>query len=889
MPISSQNCYDQYIQLKASKEAPKSAEVDELLRCAKDSTQIIEIAHFFSVRYYIKKKYSLAIKYANIEVDHFIETQKSTVSFENALYNLGRFYFVNRQFSEGVRCFENVIAANITQNKVARSYVELGKYYRRKGELYKALDYSKKGIYLLETDSNKDIDSESSLLSSYINTTIIYDALKTKSASLEGIALLAKADSLIQKEKRLLTRTKFYSLNAGYANLYGNRFLNNFEKAKYYYERNLHKGLELKDSMVISNSYVNLGELHLNHKKDSALFFLERSLRFNKNNKIRKAESYRNISNYNMEQGKYELALENIEISLSWSFGQKGEVTNTPPTQLNLYETGDRRDVFKALRSKIIILLNLYETTKDRSYVERVLGTVTISDRLVAMIIENSYEINTKLLWRKEASEVYVLGIRAAHLLKDEVAMFRHMEKNRALLLIQGIKENTLQFNLPKELLDKRLALTKDILSLEDKIHANTNVYSKEKDALFELKEYYRAFNDSLYRVNPQYFDEKLKMESLSLSDVRKALDLNTVIVSYALDENYGEEKSLFGLVISYNHTFSFKVKNTEEVLLNLEQYKQFISKPLKTKKELAFFKEVSFSLYNELFPGEHLKKIIVDKHLVLIPDVGMQNIPFEAFNVNEKSIKYLIEQNDISYTYSMSFLEQTGETERKTDLNFAGFAPIRFSAMGLPVLQNTEDEILSINTVLKGDTYLFEQASKEIFLEKSKNARIIHLATHATSGEKPEVYFFKDTIKLHELYTHKNNADLVVLSACQTNIGKINKGEGVFSLARGFFYSGANAVISSLWNVNDTSTSSVMKYFYEDLEASSSKVKALGNAKRKYLKKHSLSETSPYYWASFVLIGDTTPTFEHNFTPYYIIGFLLITILSFIFFRKKG
>ncbi|MBW1298441.1 CHAT domain-containing protein [Aquimarina litoralis] len=889
LPISGQNCYEQFVKLKEDKKVFEEIEIDNLLDCTSDTAHIIEISHFFSVHFYKKRKYSLAIKYAKIEVDHFTDQLKNSVAYENALYNLGRFYFKNREFTKGVVCFKNVIETNITSIKVARSYGELGKYFRRKGELYIALDYSKKGIYLLEKEPSKNNSLELSLLSLYINTTIICDELNTKTSSDQGVQLLKKADSLILLNPKILSQYNFYSLNATYANLYANKYLNDFSKSKYYYTKNLEKGIEQKDSSLISNSYVNLGELYYNRRNDSALFYLEQSLVYNTDDINKKAGSYRNIANYFNERKNYELALENIKNSLSWSFGLNGKITNQAPSELQLFETTDRRNVFRALRSKITILFGLYEKNQDPKYLKEVIHAVTISDRLVTVIIENSFEINTKLLWRKEASDTYTMGVRAAYLLQDKVAMFRFMEKNKALLLIQGIKENTIQYDLPKGLLDKRLALKESILSLENSVHQNQDIYTKEKDSLFELKKMYQAFNDSLYKVNPKYIDEKLRIEPTLLSDVKEKLDSNTVIVAYALDEQNHEVQNIFGLVITSKNTFSFEVKNTNDLLINLDQYQSLISKPLKKKKELNSFKEVSYSLYQQLFPGEHLKKLIKNKHLVLIPDVSMQNIPFEAFNVSENSLKYLIEQNDISYTYSASFLEHNSRTKRKTNSDFIGFAPIQFSNANLPELGTTEEEILSINTIVKGDTYLLDQASKEMFMKKSEDAKIIHLATHANSGEKPEIYFFKDTIRLHELYTYKNNSDLVVLSACQTNLGKINKGEGVFSLARGFFYSGANTVVSSLWNVNDTSTSSIMKDFYEDLDASSSKVKALSNAKRKYIKEHSLSEVSPYYWASFVLIGDTNQVFENNFTAYYIIGFLILIFFIFIFFRKKG
>ena len=76
-------------------------------------------------------------------------------------------------------------------------------------------------------------------------------------------------------------------------------------------------------------------------------------------------------------------------------------------------------------------------------------------------------------------------------------------------------------------------------------------------------------------------------------------------------------------------------------------------------------------------------------------------------------------------------------------------------------------------------------------------------------------------------------------------------------SLARGFFYSGAQSVVATLWNIDDQSTTEIMTQFYKNLREGSSKSRALHLAKLSYLENHSLSEISPHYWASFVLLGE--------------------------------
>ncbi|WP_459210815.1 CHAT domain-containing protein [Aquimarina rhabdastrellae] len=887
--MSSQNCYEHYLILKAQDKIT-AKEVDELLNSYCDNAkEYAEVVHYFAMYFYKKKEYDLAIEYCKVEANYFEKEGSINFDYENVLFNLGFFHHKNQEFSKGISYFQKVISTNVTQNKVARSYGEIGKYYRRKGEFYKALEYSKKGIHLLETDTIENAYSQKNLLSLYINTSLICDFLDNKEASFEGISFLKRADSLVKLHKNILTLNRYYSLNAAYANLYATEYLNDFDKAKKYYSKNLNRAFKDEDSWVIANSYVNLGELYLQHKKDSALFYLEKSLVYEKDDEIKNAESYRNIAVFYNEKKNNELALKNIEKSLNWSFSQDEELINKRPTSLQLLETTDRRNIFIALRTKIKILLGLYHQTKKISYLEEAIQVVDISDELVDIIIDDSFEISTKLLWREEASKTYMLGINIAYLLGREETMLNFMEKNRALLLIQAIKENIKQEELPKKVLNKRLKLKKNILKLEEEVlNQKEEDYNKKKDFLFELKEEYQVLNHSIYKKNLGFFNSKSEIEKLSIKDIQNELDTNTVIISYALDENKSDDKGLYGVVLSKEKYFSFKLNNTNDFLSKVDEYRVLISKPLKTKQELNRFRTIAYALYTNLFPGTELQELIKNKNLLVIPDISLQDVPFEALNTNNKELEYLIEHNNISYAYSISFLQQNKEIKRQTKRDFIGFAPVDFSNKTLASLHNTKEEISTINEILDGEAYLFNEANKKSFLTKSIDAKIIHLATHAKSSKNPEIYFVNDTIKLHELYTHKNNADLVVLSACETNIGKVNKGEGVFSLARGFFYSGANAVISSLWNANDTSTSSIMKDFYEDLYKSSSKVEALGNAKRKYIKEHSLSDKSPFYWASFVLIGDTNQTFNKGFNWLYLIGFIAVFIFI-LFFSKKG
>jgi len=106
-------------------------------------------------------------------------------------------------------------------------------------------------------------------------------------------------------------------------------------------------------------------------------------------------------------------------------------------------------------------------------------------------------------------------------------------------------------------------------------------------------------------------------------------------------------------------------------------------------------------------------------------------------------------------------------------------------------------------------------------------------------------------------------------------------------SLARGFFHSGAESVVSSLWDVQDLSTSFIMNEFYKNLRDKQTKSEALRNAKLTYLDTHMLTEASPSFWASFVLLGNTDPLFKEQTSVWWWLGILPALLLLFLMYRK--
>jgi len=171
-----------------------------------------------------------------------------------------------------------------------------------------------------------------------------------------------------------------------------------------------------------------------------------------------------------------------------------------------------------------------------------------------------------------------------------------------------------------------------------------------------------------------------------------------------------------------------------------------------------------------------------------------------------------------------------------------------------------------------KGDGYFHKEATEENFKQQAPNYQYIHIASHSFANDfypalsgiafsQPDTTGFNPdkhedgTLYAGESYNlDLSGADLVVLSSCQSGLGRLVKGEGFLSLSRGFLYAGTSNIVFSLWNVKDLQTRELMGYFYSKLLDGESYADALRGAKLKLLNNPKNAE--PKYWAAWVLVG---------------------------------
>jgi CHAT domain-containing protein len=266
---------------------------------------------------------------------------------------------------------------------------------------------------------------------------------------------------------------------------------------------------------------------------------------------------------------------------------------------------------------------------------------------------------------------------------------------------------------------------------------------------------------------------------------------------------------------------------------------------------------------------------------LIIVPDAAIGTIPFEALvsqrglDDDLRSNQYLLHNFAISYDYAATLTVNKTRSDDKSAKKDAILlaAPVSFEYEGqnlveLPDSEKEIDEIskLFLDAQISAVTTTGEGASEKMIKTTTlSDFRFIHLATHGVVNQsKPELSRIflvpgeseDGSLYSGEIYNLKCNANLVTLSACETGLGQVAKGEGIVGLSRALQYAGAKNLIVSLWQVADKSTADLMIEFYRssiqsDVNNYSTDLRA---AKLSLLASEAYH--SPYYWAPFILIG---------------------------------
>lgn len=488
--------------------------------------------------------------------------------------------------------------------------------------------------------------------------------------------------------------------------------------------------------------------------------------------------------------------------------------------------------------------------------------------------------------------------------------------KNSVDKIVSGLIEAALsrEFGIPEsnrlitfmETVDSHSLVNKFLLNRE--LAGNSKLYKLVEEQQFiraqitQIKK--QQQNSGEGDLSQELFEKELELKSLQEKLASESRG-NALFEKPEINLGAVSDKSIFKFKAVGDILYKIHIHNgqvtygkTGDYTALTEEIKGFLTGLTDLQVELGTLRAQGESLYRKLFQSP------LDPTLptVILPDGLLYFLPFGLLVENNH---YLMENHTISYAANLSIIQAGIIPDKgKRNQGVAFFAPAysgslagdQLAVRGVPyALKGAQEEVDEIAKLVQGKKYTGDAASKTAFKALADDVSIVHLAMHSTlNDEDPELssLIFSDAEKdyeLHisELYGLNFDADLAVLSACNTAIGGFKDGGSLVSMHHAFTTAGIPATLASLWNAPDQSTKEIMVSFYTYLKEGKNKAQALRLAKLDYLDRTKNEKLDhPFYWAGFILSGNDAPIpFSEPFWTLPVIGTLLLSMLAILLF----
>lgn len=772
---------------------------------------------------------------------------------------------------ETLQKFQEIIRlSKIKQDKVWEvvALISSGLIYEQLGEFQTAVDFYLKGLTLSREIGNRQYEG-----SSLNNLAVSYNSF----GEYETAIFYLNQALEIQRETGNRRGEAINLNNLGMSNY----LLGNMPKAKEFFEKSLVIRRETKDQKGEGNILSNLGMVaEQSSEYAKAIEYFDQSLM------LRRATS---------DKTGEATTLRGLGKTL-WLSGDKLKAAETfEQANILARNIGDRRveaDTFYWLaiveKQRENLPKAFENIEKGLQIIEQIRGEIVNPELRASYFstVQQFYEFYTELLvsrYEKSNDE------------RDIALALEMSERARTRSLTELLQEARINFrqNVDEKSLEKAQELQD---ALNAKYRQRTQILSgkpteeqiaKITNEINSLKTELENLQIKIRRENPRYAD-LTQGTSISAKEIQNLLDDETVLLEYKL----GEKRSFLWLVKKDSvEIFTIPSRKIIEAAAK-DFYASIISR---NKSKEAKTAELSEKL-NETLLGL-VEKEIENKRLAIVADGILQFIPFAALGNPTSQIR-----NEIVVLPSASVLAELrrNSSAKKTPAKtLAIFADPIFDANDARLINKSSEKSTQLGKILRdfnlgenlprllssrieaqnisafagknqADLNIdFDANRKNATSETLANYRILHFATHGfLDTSRPELsglvlsLYDKNGkaqdgfLRLNQIYNLNLNSDLVVLSACQTALGKDVRGEGMIGLTRGFMYAGAKRIVASLWKVDDAATAEFMKRFYQNLlQKNLSPAAALRQAQTEM--KQIPRFRAPYFWAGFTLQGE--------------------------------
>lgn len=517
---------------------------------------------------------------------------------------------------------------------------------------------------------------------------------------------------------------------------------------------------------------------------------------------------------------------------------------------------------------------------------------------LAAMAVQH-YELAT-LLYNHRTTLLYGYARKVLKNLydlqpSDELfnQIFEYTEKRKVMTLMRKLQQDQLPQSVFKTIQNQQQAYENAQLALAT---ADKNQQTQLEEALYQQVNALETTHAKLEQQHGNQYNFATYLKYNTPEEVAQQLDDQTLFISYDVQYFGNVLEDWLHITTISNNDKSIIFNQDKEILNHIGALEKLSKHQLlsQNKKKAAFIQH-SYALYQKLIApiqaqltGKTKLIFALEGHLLRIP---MDVLLSENANKPFHKLDYLIRHYEIAYHYSATTYSITQQRPRIQNHELLAFAPVfakqkdisqnrsmqvimndatvrSYDFQNLPYSKIEVNEIAKIiNIKGKANVITDNQATKTHLFQQfnQQQYQFIHIATHGLvnyqqsylSGIACYDQAGNDNIAFsNEIKNQKIQADLVILSTCESGVGSNIRGEGPMAINRSFVSAGANNVMFSLWKVADQPTSELMIDFYKNYNAgSTSYTKALRHAKLTMLSKPATA--SPRYWAAFVLMGE--------------------------------
>lgn len=585
-------------------------------------------------------------------------------------------------------------------------------------------------------------------------------------------------------------------------------------------------------------------------------------------------------------------------------------------TKLDQFKHRHLDDFYDPLVLKAEILLEAYKYDEAIQYLEEALDIIQLIEELAEETRNGVYSNETKKIISEHFHRAAQFGLEAVSMLPEHKIskqllhlVFNLMEHNRYSLLYKDLDRarNRQALGVPDSVERRFERFRAEIERLTFWIKAGPNHSMHHfADSLVIERSNFHDFQQIVAQKYPSYY--RIEYDSMiSLTEVQNYLCDNEQLFEY-----FWSDSSIFLLSLTKDTQIFVQIKRLA-IDLELKRLLSWLANTYPVDSlDLNFnnYLQLGIKLYTS-FIGPYLQPEI--ERVLISPDGLLSYLPFEILiskssDADFRTAAYFLRDVELQYIYSSNlyFKDRKSTEVVKPSLLAMAFSSeetdMVYMNNEIPILKYSKNEIQAIQRRLgkKNVTLRYGSAATKLAFEKQVGEHnMVHLAVHGVGNPEhtkdPFMILYGpnssiDTLYTYELYNLPMDLDMAVLSACETGVGRTLVGEGIFSMSRGFAYSGTAAMVTSLWQVNDETTSQIMDAFYKNLAKGNTMVQSLRLAKLNYLDRSLPGYAIPHYWAGFIGVGNDLSLSRTISNDFLTVGtlFLLFIIALILFFVPK-